>query len=148
MKRLLLFLLLILLLILTFPDLRERARPHFDTGTTWAMEQLEGPLSPALRPYRSMQTETEMARVLNLLTGRRNRGQPPITTDELPGFMRSMDLDSSATDAWGSSYWITQTADSLFLHSAGGDLMRQTEDDLVEAIRYRAPDRGRRRMVR
>lgn len=144
MKRLLLALLVVLLLILTFPELREEARPHFEVGTAWAREQLDGPLSPALKPYRSIQTETEMSRVLNLLTGRRNRGRPPIGTAELPEFMRSMDLDSTATDAWGSSYWIVQSRDSLHLHSAGADLVRDTEDDMAIGIRYPEPDRRRR----
>lgn len=148
MKRLLLALLLVLLAVVTVPQLREEAAPHFRSGASWAGERLEGPLSPALKPIREIQTETEMSRVLNLLMQRRNRGEPPITTEELRDFMIRMDVDSTATDQWGGSYSIIQTQDSLFLRSPGADITAGTDDDMVIGIRYPAPDRRRRRAPR
>ena len=144
MKRLLLAALLLVLLTLSIPALRERAMPKYRATGTWVWDRVEGPLSPALTPWRRMQTQAEMGRVVNLLIGWRNRGFPPPQTEDLPQFMLRASLDSTATDEWGSPYNLKLEPDSVFLQSYGPDRQLGTEDDIVVAIRYASPYRLRR----
>lgn len=141
MKRIFLALLLLVLVSLSVPPLRERAMPRYEAGASWLWSRLQGPLSPALTPWRRLETKNEMAHIANQLIVLRNRGGSPPRADELPEFLRQAHLDSTATDRWGSHYDVRLRADSLDLISPGPDLEMDTEDDLVVTIRF--PDRGR-----
>lgn len=144
MSRLFFAVLLVVLLSLSVPQLRERAMPKYRAFGAWAWVHLEGPLAPVLTPYRRTKTSAEMAQVVNRMVSWRNRGFPPPETQDLPLFMHQAGLDSTATDAWGTPFFVTIRPDSVHLQSAAQDLKPQTEDDLKTSIRYPSPYRLRR----
>lgn len=137
MKRLFVAGVLLVLLSLTIPALRERAMPKYRAAGTWVWGVVDGPLTPVLTPYRRLQTQSEMAEIKRELINRRNRGFPPPAPQDLPAFLGSVRLDSTATDKWGTPYYLMFQPDSIYLRSAGPDKEHQTDDDIVEAIRYR-----------
>lgn len=147
MKRLFLAVLLVVFLSLSIPPLRERAVPMYADGWGWVWERAEGPLAPALTPWRRMRTEAEMASVMNLFVGKRNRGEQPPDPATLPRVMERADLDPTATDYWGNPYLLEIRPDSIYLRSAAQDLQMNTPDDIVLALGYRnsfGPGRRRR----
>lgn len=148
MKRLLLAGLILFLLSLTLPGLRSRAVPKYRGALAWTWQYLEGPMTPVLTPWRIVETQSEMGKILTELVAQRNRGRPPPTTDDLPGFMLRARLDSTATDMWGKRYDIFFQADSLYLRSAGPDTIFGSEDDLVSPVRYPRPRGGPGRVRR
>lgn len=144
MKRLLLAVVLLILLSISIPALRDRAVPKYRAAGSWVWGVVDGPLTPVLTPYRRLETQSEMGEIMRALISRRNRGFPPPNESELPAFMESVKLDSTATDVWGTRYNVLIQPDSLYLRSAGPDGELQTNDDIVDAIRYRSFDRRRR----
>ncbi len=144
MKRLLLAVALLILLSISIPALRDRAMPKYRAAGSWVWGVVDGPLTPVLTPYRRLETQSEMGEIMRALISRRNRGFPPPNEAELPAFMASEKLDSTATDVWGTRYNVLIQPDSLYLRSAGPDGELQTTDDIVDAIRYRSFDRRRR----
>lgn len=141
MKRLLLAILLVVLLSVSVPALRSRAMPRYRALGSWIWGYLEGPVSPAFNPWRRMETKAEMAKIANQLIVLRNRGFPPPENEQLPEFVVRATDDSTATDAWGSSYDIRAGADSVYLRSPGADVEVGTEDDLIVALRFPSPYR-------
>lgn len=137
MKRLFVAVVLLVLLSLTIPSLKERAMPKYRAAGAWIWDVVDGPLTPALTPYRRLETQSEMAEVKRALINRRNKGLPPPSQPELPAFMYGAGLDSTGTDKWGTEYYLMFQPDSIYLRSAGPDMEHQTDDDIVEAIRYR-----------
>ena len=144
MKRLFLALLMVLFLSLAVPQLRERSMPKYREAAAWIWVRIEGPLAPALDPWREMRTRSEMAWVVRELLLWRNRGFPPPSSDEIAYFMERSGMDPTGTDEWGSSYHFQIRPDSVFLRSPGPDLTLETDDDLVLGLRYRSPYRFRR----
>lgn len=144
MKRLLLAGVLLILLSISIPALRDRAMPKYRAAGSWVWGVVDGPLTPVLTPYRRLETQSEMGEIMRALIRRRNRGLPAPTEPELPAFMASAKLDSTATDMWGTRYHVLIQPDSLYLRSAGPDGELQTKDDIVDAIRYRSFNRRRR----
>lgn len=145
MKRLLIALLLVFLLSLTIPALRSRAVPKYRAAGSWVWGHLQGPLSPIITPWKRLETESEMAAIVNQLIKQRNRGFPPPRSQELPLLMQRAGLDSTATDEWGSPYDVFTRPDSVYLRSAGPDATLETEDDIVVPVRYSTPPRSSRR---
>ena len=144
MRRLFLAALMLVLLSLSVPSLRERAMPRYEAAGSWVWARLEPPLTPLLTPWRRMKTQSEMARITAEMVRRRNIGLPPPDPDALQIFTAHAGIDSTATDVWGTPYHFRIQPDSVFLRSAGQDLELETEDDLLEAIRYASPYRLRR----
>lgn len=138
MKQIFLAFLLVGLITLLVPDLRERAQPRIDSSREWLGQKLEGPLSPILTPYRILKTESRMGQAVNRLVRNRNRGTDAPRPDEFSTFLEDAEIES--VDAWGAPFLLIQDPDSLTILSAGPDLEYETEDDLVERMRYRAPD--------
>lgn len=147
MKRLLLALLLVFMLSLTIPTLRARALPKYSAAAAWVWTVIDGPMTPILTPWRKVETQYEMGQIITQLVVQRNRGRPPPTNDELPSFMQREALDSTATDMWGKRYLLLSRPDSVYLRSAGPDTIFDTEDDIIDVVRYPSPYRrsGRRR---
>lgn len=139
MKRIFLALLLLGLATLLIPGLRERSQPRIDQGREWLGQKLEGPLSPVLTPYRTLKTESRIAKVVSHLVRDRNRGRPPPTPGEFRDYLAAYGLDT--LDAWGAPLLLQQEPDSVAIISAGADLDYLSDDDLVTRIRYRAPER-------
>lgn len=144
MKRLLLAVVLLILLSISIPALRDRAMPKYRAAGSWVWGVVDGPLTPVLTPYRRLETQSEMGEIMRALISHRNRGFPAPNEAELPAFMAGARLDSTATDVWGTRYNVLIQPDSFYLRSAGPDGELQTNDDIVDAIRYRSFNRRRR----
>lgn len=145
MTRLLLALLLLFALSLSIPPLRERAVPKYRAFGEWAWGYLEGPMTPALTPMRRMETKAELAEIANQLILFRNRGYPPPAGQEITPFVQRATEDSTATDSWGSPYYLQPQGDSIYVRSAGPDAKLGTPDDLSVAVRFASPASNRRR---
>lgn len=144
MKRLFLAMLLLVLLSLSVPALKERAIPKYEAGASWLWGVVEPRIRPALTPFRKMRTQSEMAQIVGELIRRRNVGIPPPDPNNLAGFTRHAGIDTTATDIWGTPYEFRIRPDSVFLRSAGPDGDFDTDDDMLEAVRYASPYRLRR----
>lgn len=136
-KNILFVLLLITLIVLLVPGMRERAQPRIDDSREWLGQQLEGPLSPILTPYRTLKTESRMGEAVRILIRDRNRGRRPPTPAGFEEFLVQRDIEP--VDAWGAPMLLDQEPDSLAIISAGADLEYRTDDDIVAKIRYAAP---------
>lgn len=147
MKRIFLALLILALATLTIPPLRERAQPHLDRAAEFMGENLEGPLSPVLNPYRRLRSESEMGKAVRELIQDRNSGYLRPDPDDFPAYMQREIEDEDGLDAWGTPYRLMPERDSVAIVSAGPDREYATEDDLVVKIRFAAPAYmpGRRR---
>lgn len=143
MKRLILAVLIVTLATLLIPSFRQRAQPRIDASQEWLGEKLEGPLGPALTPYRTLRTQTRMGEVTRVLIQDRNRGIPAPLPGDFSTYVRGKGLDTH--DFWGLPLILEQEPDSLAVISAGRDLEYHTDDDVVEKIRYAAPAYRRRR---
>lgn len=137
MKRLVLAVLLVTLATLLIPSLRQRAQPRIDASREWLGEKLEGPMGPALTPYRTLRTQTRMGEVTRLLIQDRNRGIPAPLPGDFNDYMKRRGLETH--DFWGVPLIMEQEPDSLAVISAGRDLEYHSDDDIVEKIRYDAP---------
>lgn len=146
MKRLFLAILMLGLVTLLVPSLRHRAQPHIDRSREILGEKLEGPLSPVLTPYRRLKTQSQMGKIINELTRRRNMGYEAPGPSELVDFLIARELSPDGRDAWGAPLLLQQRQDSLDIISAGPDIEYHTDDDIVLSLRYRArsPRSGRR----
>lgn len=143
MKRLILAVLMVTLAMLLIPSLRQRAQPRIDASQEWLGEKLEGPLGPALKPYRTLRTQTRMGEVTRVLIRDRNRGIPAPLPGDFMSYMQGKRLETH--DFWGQPLIMEQEPDSLAVISAGADLEYHSDDDVVEKIRYDAPGYWRRR---
>ena len=139
MKRLLLAALMLGLVTLLVPGLRERAQPRIDQSREVLGDKLEGPMSPVLTPYRRLKTQSQMGKVINELTRRRNMGYQAPRPGELADFIVARDLGPDGKDAWGAPLLLQQRQDSIDIISAGPDIEYHTDDDIILSIRYRAP---------
>lgn len=134
--KILLGLLVIVLIVMTVPQLRVRVDPLLDRAGESFSEALHGPLSPIVNPYRRLKSESEMGKAVRELIRDRNMGYLRPQPDDFRAYMQREVEGEDGLDAWGTPYIILPTADSLAIVSAGPDLQYDTEDDLVEKIRF------------
>lgn len=131
--------LLLTLAVLLIPSLRQRAQPRIDESRLWLGENLEGPMSPVLTPYRKFNTQSRIARAAASLIRDRNRGYVIPRPDAFEAYLDGRGMKT--TDAWGMPLILRQEPDSLAVVSPGPDLLYETEDDLLSKFRYKAPKR-------
>lgn len=146
MSRAVLAVLLLGLAVLLIPGLRQRAQPRIDETREWLGQKLEGPMSPVLTPFRTVETTTRIDQAVRLLIRERNRGSHPPQPDDFSSFLRRR--GARYQDGWGAPLIIIQEPDSIIVMSAGEDREYRTPDDLVRKIRYRAPRRFPSRIFR
>lgn len=142
--KILLGILVIALIVMTVPQLRVRVDPLLDRTGESLSEALHGPLSPVVNPYRRLKSQSEMQKAVRELIQDRNMGYLRPRPDDFRAYMQREVEGEDGLDAWGTPYIIVPTADSLAIVSAGPDLQYDTEDDLVEKIRFRDPAYMRR----
>lgn len=143
-SKILLGLLIIALIVMTVPQLRVRVDPLLDRAGESLSESLHGPLAPVVNPYRRLKSESEMSEAVRELVRDRNMGYLRPQPDDFRAYMQREIEGEDGLDAWGTPYIIVPTADSLAIVSAGPDLQYDTEDDLVEKMRYMEPAYMRR----
>lgn len=137
MRQLLLAFVLVWVATLLFPGLEERAEPRIEESRIWLGEQLEGPLTPVLTPYRKLKTQERLREASRLLVRDRNRGRnPPVASDFAP-YLRRHEVEP--LDGWGAPIVMHQERDSVAVISAGPDMTYDTEDDMVTKVRYQDP---------
>ncbi|MGK7311646.1 MAG: hypothetical protein ACN0LA_05350 [Candidatus Longimicrobiales bacterium M2_2A_002] len=136
--------LVIALIVMTVPQLRVRVDPVLDRAGESFSEALHGPLSPIVNPYRRLKSESEIGKAVRELIQDRNMGYLRPQPDDFRAYMQREVEGEDGLDAWGTPYIILPARDSLAIVSAGPDLQYDTEDDLVEKIRYREPAYMRR----
>lgn len=139
MKQLFLAFVILILATLTIPPLEERAAPYYDRLGTFLWENLEGPLGPAINPWRAVRSEAEMGNVVRELIADRNRGLIRPDPDDFQEFIQRQVDDEDGLDFWGTPYILVPGRDSVAVVSAGPDREYETEDDLVTKIRYAEP---------
>ncbi|MFW5947592.1 MAG: hypothetical protein ACOCUW_03780 [Gemmatimonadota bacterium] len=140
-KRAFLAFLFVFLLVLTIPPLRQRAQPSLDRLGAWLGENLEGPMSPILNPYRKLKTEGVMQKAIQEMTRDRNMGIARPAPDEFTEFIQREIEGETGLDAWGSPLILGADPDSAVIISAGPDLEYDTDDDVVLKMRYAVPRR-------
>lgn len=140
MKRIVLGVLVVALLILSVPPLRQRAQPTIDRISA----ALAGPLSPAVNPYRELEAEGAISKVIRAMVRDRNSGFIRPEDDEFTDYMVRKIEDEDGIDPWGTPYILQSTRDSVAVISAGPDLEYGTDDDIRESIRYGEPSEYRR----
>ncbi|MDX1673465.1 MAG: hypothetical protein R3314_01590 [Longimicrobiales bacterium] len=138
-KRIFLGVLVLGLAILTIPPLRVRADPYLERMGETMHWLLEGPLSPMLNPYRRLKTQSEMGEAVRELIRDRNAGFVRPEPDEFRQFMQRELEGEDGLDGWGTPYIMVPQQDSMFIVSAGPDHEFDTEDDIVERLRFGAP---------
>jgi len=136
MRQLLLALLLVSLAILTIPPLREKAEPELERAGAYLVN---GPLSPLVNPVRRVGTQTEIGDILSELVRDRNNGYLPPAPDELSVYIHRRVEGADGVDGWGTPYTLVQEDDSVAVVSAGPDREFDTDDDVVEKIRFGIP---------
>ncbi len=146
MSRIVLAFLLLGFAVLVIPGLRQRAQPRIDETREWLGQRLEGPMSPVLTPFRTVETTTRIDQAVRLLIRERNAGRRPPQPDDFSTFLRQRGAEFQ--DGWGAPLIIIQEPDSIIVLSAGEDREYRTQDDLVRKIRYRAPRRFPSRIFR
>ncbi len=139
MRRLFLGILILLLATLLVPSLREKTAPHYDRFGNWAAEKLEGPLSPALNPWRRLRSQSAMGEAVRELIQDRNQGFIRPNPDDFRSYLQRKIDGEDGLDAWGTPYILVPTQDSVSIVSAGPDREYDTEDDVVATIRYGTP---------
>lgn len=89
---------------------------------------------PFLDPYFVMATRSEMDKINTdlQLWERENFGRLP-DGRAFGGWLEGNYAGGAGMDAWGSRYEYTLGRDSFFLRSLGPDLVRGTEDDIIDA---------------
>ncbi len=85
-----------------------------------------------------------MQKAVRELIQDRNMGYLRPQPDDFRAYIQREVEGEDGLDAWGTPYIIVPTADSLAIVSAGPDLQYDTEDDLVEKLRFRDPAYMRR----
>ena len=103
-KRILVVLVLLVLLVLTVPPLRERAQPAIDRFNALVGWTVEGPLSPAVNPYRELEAQSTLQKVMRELVQDRNSGYVRPDEDEFQDYMARKLPGESVTDPWGTPY--------------------------------------------
>lgn len=141
MKRILLVVVVLILLVLSVPPLRERAQPAIDRVSA----ALAGPLSPAVNPYRELEAQGAISKVVRAMVRDRNSGFLRPEADAFTEYMTQKVEEEDGIDPWGTPYIMQATRDSVGVVSAGPDLEYGTEDDIVQKIRYAEPTPSRRR---
>lgn len=144
-KRILLGLLVLVLLIMTVPPLRRRAQPAFDRIGALEGWAVEGPLSPAVNPYRKLKAEGAIGKVTREMIRDRNSGFVRPDDDEFQAYMIRKVEGEDGIDPWGIPYAMWPTSDSVTVVSAGADREFGTDDDIQQKIRYGEPSPARRR---
>lgn len=142
-KRIFLAILVAVLAVLLIPELRLRFQPEIEASRAWLGEKLEGPMSPVLTPYRTIQTQSTMSDATRELVRDRNRGKDRPRPIGFNQYMLNRGIKT--VDEWGTPLMLDPTRDSVTVRSAGPDLQFWTEDDVAEQIRYPEPPRRRRR---
>lgn len=143
MTRLILAILILILVVLTVPSLRQRAQPHIEEGRLWLGARLEGPMTPVLTPYRRLKTQSSIDEATVRLIRDRNIGSPPPAAPEFREYLLRHQLEP--LDGWGAPLVLEQRSDSLTIISPGPDMEYDTDDDIRNTIRYRAPGGSRTR---
>lgn len=143
-RRILLSLLFLVLLVLTIPPLRERAQPAIDRFYELVGWTVEGPLAPAVNPYRELEAQSTIGKVIREMVQDRNSGFIRPEQDQLQEYMARKLPDESISDPWGTPYAMMADRDSVAIVSAGPDRELGTDDDIAEKIRYGEPSRDRR----
>jgi hypothetical protein len=146
MSRLLLAFVLLGIAVLLIPGLRHRAEPRIQESREWLGQKLEGPLSPVLTPFRTVETKTRIDQAVRYLIRERNRGGRPPQPDDFADFLRRR--GAAYRDGWGAPLILIQEPDSVQVLSAGEDREYRTHDDLSRKIRFRAPRRFPSRILR
>lgn len=146
-KRILLGLVVLMLLFMTVPPLRRRAQPAFDRLDAVGGWAVEGPLSPAVNPYRKLKAEGAIGKVTREMIRDRNSGFVRPEDEEFQAYMVRKVEGEDGIDPWGIPYAMWPTRDSVAVVSAGPDREFGTDDDVLQTIRYGEPSpaRGRRR---
>lgn len=144
-KRILLGLVILVLLVLTVPPLRQRAQPAFDRLDALVGWGVEGPLSPAVNPYRKLKAEGAIGKVTREMIRDRNSGFVRPEDDEFQAYMIRKVEGEDGIDPWGIPYAMWPTRDSVAVVSAGPDREFGTDDDVLQTIRYGEPSPARRR---
>ena len=143
-KRILLGGLVLVLLVLSVPPLRQRAQPAIDTFYDLVGWTVEGPLAPAVNPYRELEAQATIGKVVREMVRDRNSGFVRPDGEELEAYMGRKLPDESFLDPWGTPYALRSDRDSVAVISAGPDMVYDTEDDIAEKIRYGEPSESRR----
>lgn len=138
-RRIFLGVLVLGLAVLTIPPLRRPAQPHLDRFREFLGEQLEGPLSPVVNPYRKLDSEATIGKVVRELVRDRNMGYERPAPDDFVAYVQREVEGEDGLDAWGVPYLLFPDPDSLAIISAGPDRSYHTEDDIVVKMRYAAP---------
>lgn len=144
-KRMLLGLVVLVLLVLTIPPLRQRAQPAFDGLDGLVAWSVEGPLSPAVNPYRKLKAQGAIGKVTREMIRDRNSGFVRPLDDEFQAYMVRKLEEEDGIDPWGVPYAMRPTRDSVAVVSAGPDREFGTDDDILQTIRYGEPSPERRR---
>ena len=142
-KRILLVGLVLVLLVLSVPPLRQRAQPAIDRFYEFVGWTMEGPLAPAVNPYRELEAQSTIGKVVREMVRDRTSGFIRPAGDEFEAYMARKLPDESFIDPWGTPYALRSDRDSVAVISAGPDLLYDTEDDISEKIRYGEPSRDR-----
>lgn len=137
MSRLLLAFLLLFLAWLMVPSLRQRVQPQIDETRLWLGENLEGPMTPVLTPYRRLKTQSYIDEAVRRLIRDRNIGQSPPAAPEFRDYLLRHGIEPF--DGWGAPLVLEQEMDSLLVLSPGPDMNYGTDDDMRSKIRYPAP---------
>ncbi len=143
-KRILLAAVVLILLVLSVPPLRQRAQPAIDRFYALVGWTVEGPLAPAVNPYRELEAQSTIGKVVREMVRDRNSGFNRPDGEELEAYMARKLPDESFTDPWGIPYVLRSDRDSVAVVSAGPDMVYDTEDDIAEKIRYGEPADSRR----
>lgn len=138
-KRILLGLLVLALAVFTIPPLRRPVQPHLNRFGDFLGRTLGGPLGPVLNPYRRLDSEAEIGKVVRELVRDRNMGYGRPDPDDFVAYMQREVEGEDGLDAWGSPYVLLPERDSVAVISAGPDRTYDTDDDITVKIRFAAP---------
>ena len=105
---------------------------------------VEGPLSPAVNPYRKLKAEGAIGKVTREMIRDRNSGFVRPEADE-ERIRENHEEGEDGIDPWGIPYAMWPTRDSVAVVSAGPDREFGTDDDVLQTIRYGEPSPARRR---
>ncbi len=137
-KKVLVPLLLAAGLLSAVPSLRARTLSHLRPAVGRAYAVARPLIDRVLNPLFRWSTRNEEEQYLLILRNRANLGEPLPRPSEFRAFAaRSAISARDGNDRWGSPYYLVLTRDSIRVGSAGPDLERGTDDDVVSSVSRR-----------
>ncbi len=129
MFRIILIVLVVAAIIMSIPALKSRAKTAIDP----VEDKIAPHMSFATDPMKKVRTSDKESNILGMLKQDHIQGHKTPEPDEFKQWLKDRQVEP---DGWGSTYYMFQKNDSIFIGSFGPDKIRGTPDDLLQGMNW------------